>query len=688
MSNDLVFKLKTDKIVLPHLDCADEEEGVSPQELVKFVYENKVYDVFYKKALEGVQNPEIESDKERQDMMAFMSMMYALLRESEFKRVHKSLGSTDPHFSVYEKQILGLMMCFFKDRPENMMGYYNQFGIFPGLLYKEGPHVRDSLNDFNNVIKKNPKWCLEVAVESLLQADCFDEHLPQKVDMWLAKQLSDMNLKKAAQDKEFVCNLMRYFQKSSPDENAVCRLIFQKIDAFDDEGKMLVLSSAFNKSKVNERSVAAVESYLSNDHSAETNEMFYFISQAFMSEKMGRILGRISERTQRKYLNLVKQQHGDITQLRSENSQTGASEFLLWNLHNKGKLSDQEVIQAIQNYPLKDRFEPARQDFFFHNKKSWNRDIFKTGCQKVKNSTLHSLMWLNSFSKLPRFNSCLASLWAELPVQMRQNKNIQLACDNHFDLFYQLSQNGDTSMLNEIKQNMKDNYPEFIRRLTRLHESGNTCLHMLCHQEKKGVLKLLERLPQKQQDELLNQKNDMGKSPLDVCSDDFRRFLIQKNFVRPVCEENKTDAVVPNKVVQKPAVSQIHSSKKDLILRQLFKVKRFEDDLERFQNQPNVIESLERELKQLRTMPLTGLLSRTRRDVVRDSKSRICVADFAADGNAYRMGYIFQNGLIAPLFVMTCQQYSKIKGSFDTMCKNVRKQINAQTVPQKQGDRR
>jgi hypothetical protein len=71
-------------------------------------------------------------------------------------------------------------------------------------------------------------------------------------------------------------------------------------------------------------------------------------------------------------------------------------------------------------------------------------------------------------------------------------------------------------------------------------------------------------------------------------------------------------------------------------------------------------------------------------------KSRLCVADFSADGNAYRMGYILQDGVIGLLFIMTHQQYNtelKLKGPLEGVARNARQQISAQVAAQRNGGR-
>lgn len=691
MSSCLVFEIDGLKVPVPYYDYVHEEENITPESVVNRVYQKKKFNSWYADALARLRETQVPWSEERLKGLAFKLTLYDLLTYQGYNQLHQSLGSSNPTLLRYESQILKMMITHLKDKPDYMKGYFDEYNIFPGLLYKEGSDALDCLCLFNNSLKNNPKMAIEMAGRSLCKKSQFPGNLNQKLDHWLAQQLSGVNFKKQVSDKKFIRDIALYLDCSSAHENEVCSLVFRKIDAFNEEDQEFIWRGVLFRNTSEKRVSEAIKGYLSCEHNEKTNKIFYQYVHNLPRNVKAKILGEVSESAQRNYLNIVKQQNASLAKVKVEDPLSKQTNFLMWNLHDKKKFPDKELIQAIQNEKLDKRREPARKSFIFQDKGSFNEDIFKAGCQKVKDSTFGSLMWINSFAGTSSFNSNLASVWPELPPQIRQNKNIQLSCDNHFDLFYQLAEKGNTSMLNEIKQTMHDEYAEFIRRLMRPHTGGDTCLHLLCRQGKKGVLKLLANLPKSEQEVLLNQKNDMGQSALDVCSVDFRRFLDQKNFIRPVSEVQKTIASIK----KEPEVTPVKSVKSDkpvkkFIWRPRFKSKRYVDDCKKFENQPNVIRGARREIAKLRSLPWTDLQLRMGQDIKRSFKSRLCAADFSADGNAYRVGYILQDGVIGILFIMTHQQYNtelQCKGPLDMVVQNVRKQISMQVAAQKQGGR-
>lgn len=692
MSSYLIFEIDGQKVRVPHYDYVREEEGMTPELVVDRVYRCKKFNGWYEDALTVLRETQVPWSEERLRSLAFKLALYDLLTYQGYKRVHQSLGSSNPTLSNHERQVFEIMMSYLKDKPEYMLGYFNEYDIFPALLYKEGGEGINCLSQFNKSLKNNPKLAIEVAFMALKKRPKFPEDLHQRLDHWLAQQLVSTNFKKYASEKRFFRDINLYLECSPTDSNEVCSIVFNKIDVFGESEQDSMWHRAFFEHTSEKRISSAVKGYLCCEHNEKSNKIFYQYFHNLPRKLKAKILGEASEFAQRNYLRILKQQNANLDKAKIEDPSTQKTKFLLWDLSDKKKVSEKDLIQAIQNEKLEKRREPARHSFIFHDKTKFDKDIFKAGCQKVKDSTFGALMWINSFSKTSNFSCNLASLWAELPRQIRQNKNIQLSCDNHFDLFYHLAEEGNTSMLNEIKQTMKDESSEFMRRLMRPHADGDTCLHLLCYQGKKGILNILKELPKEQQKELLSQKNDMGQTPLDMCSSDFRRFLDQKNFIRPASEVQKTIASIKKepKITAKKQPDKTDKPVKKFIWRPRFKSKRYIDDCKKFANQPNVIKGAWREMAKLRSMPWTDLQLRMGQDIKRSFKSRLCAADFAADGNAYRMGYILQDGVVGVLFIMTHQQYNtelQCKGPLDAVAQNVRNQISAQVAQQKRNGR-
>lgn len=521
---------------------------------------------------------------------------------------------------------------------------------------------------------------LELAWECLKNPDSYPPDIWQKLDKWLFGQLSNINFKKYKNDVDFVEPLTEYLNCCSTDTNLVNQLVCRRIDAFDEKRQNQFWNHMLKFNFDSDKTTLLVQTFLSMDHNDLANRIFYRQFNDFPQDFRAKILGELSDNEQKRYLQIVKKQGERLDTIKIKNPVDDKSEFLLWHLYDKGKIQDKEIFDVIQKQDLKERSEPARQFFLFADKKAVKGDVFFAGCQKVKDSVVSSLMWLNSFKKVPNFDSYLAASWMKMPTQIRQSKNIQLAMDKRYALMYQLAQHGDTSALNEIKQSMKDDYADFIKRLSRPYAKGDTAIHQLCRQGKKGLLKLLEDLPKEKQNALLNQKNEAGQTPLDLASDDFCRYLDQKSFVRP---KEEKEEIQPQKEIlpeiKKEETIQVLPQKEEKTLRPFVLAGRYKADKKKFENNPNVLKGMEDKLKELRSLSDVELNLRSKKESKISFKSKMSATGFSANGNVYRLGYIVQDGVIGALFVMTHQQYDnelKTKGQLDKNAQNFRHQIH------------
>ncbi len=693
MEDTIISDFNNQQIII-HLFNAPQERNIPPEKLMDDVYNYKKYRRWYASDLDYLKQDNPTIPKDDLECLAVELTLNEILGPSGYEQVVQSVASTQPKLSKTEAQTMYVLMALLHKKPEYLMSYIYDNGIFPGLLFKDSNTLNpDSLSVLNETLKQNPCWPVELVMACLNKTQLYPDILTAKLDKWLAYHLNNVNFKRQANNSRFTEDLGSYLRYGPKNENAVCCLVCSKMQNLRESDQALFWEQILSENTDEQKRCQAVQAFLESPHSEASNKVFMDqVHTHICPQEFDEILGQASDEVKKNYFSLLKNQKQDLTQVKICNPQTKEQNFLVWDLYSRGKILNTDVITLIQNHALEKRENPAKKSFLFQDKKSFDWGVFSAGCQKMKSSPIRALMWISSFEKLPEFASSLAYGWESLPVEMRQNKNIQLSCDNRFDLFYQLARRGNTSMLNEIMKTMKDEYPEFIRRLTRKHKDGDTCLHQLCRQGKKGVLKLLDQLSKSEQQSLLEQKNFSGQSVSDVCSSDFRRFLDQRNFIRPVCEaskEEKVDKVLSPEPSPEASVQSKPAAKK-LIWRPQFKSTRFTDDCEKFQNQPNVLKGANREIAKLRSMSWTDLQLRMGQDIKRSFKSRLCAADFSADGNAYRMGYILQDGVIGVLFIMTHQQYNtelQCKGPLDTVAQNVRKQISAQAAQYKQGGR-
>ena len=620
---------------------------------------------------------EQERDEDEIDVLAYQMTLEGVATKLGYNSTMKSLSSFDSQLLPHEQQFLKIALDMSEKKVKSLKGFFYGFDLFPALLFKEGKGADECLERFSQALKAHPVNSFELALACLTEIDSFPKEIHQKLDRWLAGQLSSFNFKKYKNDADFIEPLKEYLNYCSTDANQVNQLICRRMDAFDEKLQNRLWNRMFKLNFDDKKSLLMVQTFLSSDHNDLTNQTFYRQFLDYPESFRSKILGQLSENEQKRYFNIAKKQQESLDKIKIKDPQTEQEDFLLWHLYNCGKIQDKEILNVIQNQNLKERFLPARQSFLFCDKKAIKGEVFLAGCQKVKDSTFASLMWLNSFKNIVNFDSYLASSWSSLPVQIRQNKNIQTAMDNRFDLMYRLACGGDTSALNEIKQSMKDDYDDFIKRLMRPHKDGDTSLHQLCRQGKKGVLKLLEYLPKEKQNALLNQKNDFGKTPLDLASEDFRRYLDQKSFVRPKEEEQLTEEIVPE--VKKEETVQVLPQKEEKPLRPFVSATRYKADKKKFENNPNVLKGMEDKLKELRSLSDVELNLRSKKESKIAFKSKMSATGFSANGNVYRLGYIVQDGVIGVLFVMTHQQYDnelKTNGQLDKNAQNFRQQIH------------
>ncbi len=671
---------------------APQEWEMSPEDVVDELFVGKKYHRWNTLDFTRLKRDNPQIPKKELETLSTELTLNEILGPEKYEEVIKSVASTRPELSKVEAQSMYILLDLLKKNPEYLMSYIYENGIFPGLLFKKRNLSQpNGLALFNDSIKQNPRWSIELATATLSKVEKYPSILSSKLDDWLFYQLKDINFARQTKNKEFTEALASYLRYCSKDCHKVCSLICSKMDAFCERDQCLLWDQILCQNTSFSKQQAVILAFLENDHLASTNVNFCrYIHANIPTSKFEEILGHGSDIAQKRYLKILKEQKKERADVCIQKD--GTRRFLYWDLLKKGKIPEVEILELIQAYDPQKRLHPAKNSFLFQDKKQLSWKIFESGCYKFKNSPLNALMWINSFSQLEGFDSLLALTWENLPPQIRQNPNVQLTMDNRFDLLYQLACRGNTSMMNEIIRTMKDKYPEFIKRLIRPHNDGDTCVHQLCRQGKKGLLKILEFLPKEEQNVLLNKKDNQGRTPLDVCSNDFRRFLDQKNFIRPTLPVQKIDISVQkeSKVAPEKQATKIEKVSKKLIWRPRFKSKRYNDDCKKFANQRNVIKGAWREIAKLRSMPWAELQLRMGQDIKRNLKSRLCAADFYADGNAYRIGYILQDGVIGLLFIMTHQQYNKelqIGGPVDTMALGMRKHISAQAVAKRNSGR-
>lgn len=647
-------------------------EFVSKRKLALSMYHNMRKDL-----REAYIQKNISCTENELDVLAFNGVLAGVSTKAGYVKILESVATFKPQMSLHEQHFWQIAMDMANNDPDTVKGFFCTYELFPAILYKEGKGADNCLDRFSKVLKEHPLHSLELVLECFNHPDSYPSDVWQRLDKWLFGQLANVNFKKYKNDVDFVEPLTEYLNCCSTDTNAVNQLVCRKMDVFDEKRQNQFWNHMLKFNFDSDKAKLLIQTFLSLDHNDLTNRIFYRQFNDFPKDFRAKILGELLDNEQKRYLQIVKKQGERLDTIKIKNPMDDKSEFLLWHLYDKGKIQDKEVFDTIQKQDLKKRSEAARQFFLFADKKAVKGDVFLAGCQKVKDSVISSLMWLNSFKNVPSFASYLAATWMKMPTQIRQSKNIQLAMDKRYALIYQLAQHGDTSALNEIKQSMKDDYTDFIKRLSCPYAKGDTAIHQLCRQGKKGILKLLEYLPKEKQNALLNQKNEAGQTPLDLASEDFRRYLDQKSFVRPK-EEQFTEEIVPE--VKKEETVQVLPQKEEKPLRPFVLAGRYKADKKKFENNPNVLKGMEDKIKELRSLSDVELNLRSKKESKIAFKSKMSATGFSANGNVYRLGYIVQDGVIGVLFVMTHQQYDnelKTKGQLDKNAQNFRHQIHS-----------
>ena len=667
-----------------YFDFEREKDEMDYKKLLESVSKKKkalsIYNDIKKEIQKSLEENKETYTKEELDILAFRATLKGVAG-NEHDSILESLASYNPQMFAHEQYFLDITMDILSNELDDLKGFFVTQNIFPALLYKKGKVASDCLERFSKALRKDPVHSFGVVFATLEFAEGLPEDIYPRLDKWLSQQLAGVNFKKYNKDADFIEPITEYLNTCPVNVKGVNQLVCQKMDVFDEKTQNRFWNMMLRTNTSKEKAASLIRTFLSNEHNDLTNRVFFQqLMDHLPTDFCSQVLGTLSENEQRRYLRIAQKQNEQLDQIKIINPTSGQEEFLLWHLCDAGKIQDKEILDVIQKQDLKKRSLPARQSFLFCDKKTLNTAVFQLGCQKVKNSTVASMMWLNSYKNTPNFASYLSAIWPLLPNQIRQNKNIQLAMDKRFDLIYHLACRGDTSMLNEIMHSMETDYETFIQCLTRPHKNGDTSLHQLCAQGKKGILKLLENLPQEKQDALLKQKNEAGQSPLDMASIDFRRYLDQKNFIRPepevkkeIPQEKEEPKVIEKKVQPSPEKTKVK------ICRPSLDSSRFKSDKERLKNNPKVIVALDKEIEELRKLSKVELRLRLRRDSKICFKSGVCATDFSADGNAYRLGYVVQNGVIGTLFVLTHQQYDnelKNNGPLEKATKNFRQQIN------------
>lgn len=683
MENTTISEFNNQKIVVNFYHGPQEQE-TEPEVFMDKIFTSRKYRRWNETDLACLKETNPTVSQNDLECLSVELTLNELLGPTKYEEIIKSVASTQSTMSQAEAQSMYVLVDLLKKKPEYLMSYVYNNGIFPGLLFKKKDFSQpNALSLLEDILKQNPRWPVELVMATLSRSKKYPDNLSLKLDHWLFSQLKNINLRKQSKNKEFIEDLASYLRYGSKNSHEVCCLVCSKIDVFCERDQCLFWDQILCKNTTPEKQQAAVLAFLETIHSAEVNKNFYHQVRANIPAlKFEEILANASDTAKKNYFQILKEQKQELTEVCIKKD--GERKFLCWDLYEKEKISDKEMMEIIQKYDSRGRTQPAKRSFLFQDKNRLNWNIFEAGCRKFKSSPLLALMWISSFSKMESFGSSLASSWEALPPEIRQNPNIQLTMDNRFDLLYQFACSGNTSMMNEIMKTMKDKYPDFIRRLMSPHEDGNTCLHQLCRHSKKGLLKLLDKLPEAEQQCLLSQKNDMGQSPLDLCSDDFRRFLDQKNFIRPQQTKVIVDSIKPEeseKNVQELVTSS--STNKETFWHPLFETERYKDERKKLQTNSDIMTALNREITRLRRLSPSDLQRRARQDLKRHFKSRISVAKVRSLNHPYRLGYVVQDGQICLLFIMTHQQYDNElqgKGPLDACCQNVRNLVHQMAI--------
>lgn len=621
--------------------------------IVHEIIQRKIHFRIYEEYINEIKQTSKSFDPEDIKFYATYRTIQYILGPNCVEEEIKNLSRTNQPLTPIQRQILEMFFDLSTTSPDNLIIFLLERDIFSSFFkIKDGNYF---LSRINQIYRNNPIDLIGLACHALKKVQRhtgFQQNIAARIDHWLARQLAITNFKTENKNPEFQELILEYLIDSAQEESEVAAIVFKNCDSF--EFKMQndlwkILYSYFPSDKKR----ALIYNFIDSDskHTTEANELFYinFISH-LDSDQRAKILGCASNQQQQSYARLVENIHLPITDIKIKTPQSNHETYLVWQLLETGGINQTKVSDLIQKAPLLNCNILPSNAFLFQDKEHFDSDIFMTGYQKMKFSTSLLFRWIASFKKSPQ-NGIL--IWSTLPDSSRYNENMALFLDRKFDLIYQAALQGNTMIINDVKHHLK--HKDFKKSLMRSHDNGETALHALFRKEKRPILDLLKSFDSTERQELLNLKNNEGKTPLDCCSTKFRYFIENGTYTLPKQPPKEDEK---KKQPEPPTTEKNETPTEKQRYRCVFLTKSFIRDLK--QAPPEVIKAASKQLEELRSMSDLELSGRATQHGKRHVNGKPSAENLL---DAYRLVYIVEKSCLVVFFLRDHPTYERTLNS-------------------------